>query len=142
MKEGTTIQQAQVEVADGTRGVMKEGTTIQQAQAKVVDGFGGVMKKKDVEVVVISQQVETNVEDAVVLVPNGNMEEQMQLNVEVGETFATTYVTRIEIELHITINMIEEQEIVALGQENANGDVELHVQIDAGGDILNLIYYN
>jgi hypothetical protein len=38
--------------------------------------------------------------------------------------------------------MIEEQEIVALGQENANGDVEPHAQIDGGGDILNLTYYN
>ncbi len=99
MKEGTTIQQAQVEVANGIGGAMKEGTTIQQAQAKVVDGFGGVMKEGDVEVVVISQQVEISVEDAVALVPNGNMEEQMQPNVEVWETFATTNVTRIEIEL-------------------------------------------
>jgi hypothetical protein len=66
------------------------------------------MKEGNVKVVVISQQVETNVEDAVALVPNGNMEEQIQLNVEVGETFATTDVTRIENELQKTINMIEE----------------------------------
>jgi hypothetical protein len=53
-----------------------------------------------------------------------------------------TNVTRIEIKLQRTINMIEEQNIIAPKQENANGDVELHVQIDGGGNILNLIYYN
>jgi hypothetical protein len=41
--------------------------------------------------------------------------------------------------------MINEQKIVAPSamskQENANGDVEPHVEIDAC-DILNLIYYN
>jgi len=36
--------------------------------------------------------------------------------------------------------MIEEQEIVVLKQENANGDAELHAQIE-GDDILNLTYY-
>jgi hypothetical protein len=99
MKEGTTIQQAQVQVVDGIGGVMKKGTTIQQAQAEVTDGIGGVMKKGDVKVVVTSQQVETSVEDVVTLVPNGNMEEQMQPNVEVRETFAATNVIRIDIEL-------------------------------------------
>jgi hypothetical protein len=48
----------------------------------------------------------------------------------------------MEIELQKTINMIEEQEIEFFGQENGNGDVEPHVQIDGGGDILNLPYYN
>jgi hypothetical protein len=38
--------------------------------------------------------------------------------------------------------MIKEQNIIVPKQENANGDVELHVQIDGGGDILNLTYYN
>jgi hypothetical protein len=33
------------------------------------------------------------------LVPNGNIEEGMQANVEVGETFATIDVSRIEVEL-------------------------------------------
>jgi hypothetical protein len=37
--------------------------------------------------------------------------------------------------------MIEEQEIVVLKQENANGDVKLHAQIE-GVNILNLTYYN
>jgi hypothetical protein len=66
------------------------------------------MKEGDVKVVVIFQQVETSVEDVVALVPNGNMEEQMEPNVEVGETFVATYVTRINFELQKTINMIEE----------------------------------
>jgi len=65
----------------------------------------------------------------------------MQANVGVGETSTTTDVNRIEVEFQKNINMIGEQEIVVLGQENANGDVEIHVQID-GGDILNFTYYN
>jgi uncharacterized protein YhfF len=81
------------------------------------------------------------VEDVVALTPNGNIRDQMQANVGVGETSTTTDVNRIEVEFQKTINMIGEQEIVVLGQENANGDVEIHVQID-GGDILNLTYYN
>lgn len=83
------------------------------------------MKKGDVEVVVISQQAKASLEDVVALVPNGNMEEQMQPNGEVGETFATTYVIKIEIELQKTINMIEEQKIKVLGQENGNGMLNL-----------------
>jgi hypothetical protein len=38
-------------------------------------------------------------EDVVALAPNGNIEERMQANVEVKETFATAYVSRIEVEL-------------------------------------------
>jgi hypothetical protein len=38
--------------------------------------------------------------------------------------------------------MIEEQTNLIFGQENVNGDVELHAQIDGGGDILNFTYYN
>jgi hypothetical protein len=67
------------------------------------------------------------VEGAVALDPNGNVEEGMQANVEVGETSTTVNtanVSRIEVELQRTIDMIEDQEIVGLGQENANGDVE------------------
>jgi hypothetical protein len=44
---------------------------------------------------VIGQQVE----DAVALAPNGNIKEGMQTNVEVGETFVITNVSRIEVEL-------------------------------------------
>jgi hypothetical protein len=94
-------------------------------------GIGGV------EVGVIGQQVE----DALALAPNGNIKEGMQANVEVGKTFETADVCRIEVKLQRTIDMIEDQEIVAHGQENANGDVDLRVQID-GGEILYLTYYN
>jgi hypothetical protein len=86
---------------------------------------------------VIGQQVE----DAITLAPNGNIEEGMQDNFEVGETFATTNVCRIEVQLQRTIDMIKDQEIVVHGQENANGNVDLHVQID-GVEILYLTYYN
>ncbi len=66
-------------------------------------------------------------EDVVALDPNGNIEEGMQANAEVGEIFAIANVSRIEVELRRTIDMIEYEEIVTLGQENANGDVEPRV---------------
>jgi hypothetical protein len=37
--------------------------------------------------------------------------------------------------------MIQKQEVVVHGYENANGDVEPHVE-SHGGDILNFTYYN
>jgi len=86
---------------------------------------------------VIGQQVE----DAVALAPNGNIEEGMQTNVEVGETFVITNVSRIEVELQRAIDIIKDQKNVTLGKENANGDVEPHAQID-GGEILYLIIIN
>ncbi len=65
----------------------------------------------------------------------------MQVNVEVGETSTTIDVCRIETKLQTIIDMIEDQEIVALGQENANRNVDLHVQID-GIEIVYLTYYS
>jgi predicted type IV restriction endonuclease len=67
---------------------------------------------------------------------------------QVGEAIAkasTTNVHRIEMDLEITILMIEEQKnvvpiIIVLKQKNANEDVEPRAHID-GGDILNFIYY-
>jgi hypothetical protein len=53
---------------------------------------------------VIGQQAE----DAIALAPNGNIEEGMQANVEVGETSTIAYVNRIEVELQRTIDMIED----------------------------------
>ncbi len=41
-----------------------------KAQVEVAHGIGGVMKEGNVKVVVISQQLEINVEDEVALVPN------------------------------------------------------------------------
>ncbi len=93
------------------------------------------MEEGDVKVRVIGQQTE----DAIALASNGNIEEGMQANVEVGKTSTTLDVSRIEIELQRTIDMIEDQEIVALQQENDN--VDPHVQID-GSEMLYLTYYN
>lgn len=68
----------------------------------------------------------------------------MQASANVGETFAAN-VNRIKVGLQKSIDMIGEQEIVApsvmLDQENANGDVELHAEINRG-DILNFTYHN
>jgi hypothetical protein len=44
----------------------------------------------------------------VALAPNGNIEEGMQANVKVGETYATADVCKIEIHLQRTIDMIEQ----------------------------------
>jgi hypothetical protein len=71
-------------------------------------GIEGVMEKGDVEVAMNGQQAK----DAITLAPNGNLEERMQANVEVGETSITSNVCRIKIELQRTIDMIEDQKIV------------------------------
>jgi hypothetical protein len=73
----------------------KYGAKDQQTGAKFVGGNGGVMEEGDVKVGVIGQQAE----DAITLAPNRNIEEGVQANVEVGETYATTNVSRIEVEL-------------------------------------------
>ncbi|CAM6010865.1 unnamed protein product [Sphagnum balticum] len=104
----------------------RNGAKDQQIGAKFVVGIGGVMEEKDIKVRVIGQQAE----DVIALAPNGNIEEGVQANVEVGETYATVDVNRIEVELQRTIDMIEDQEIVVPGQEIANVDVDLHAQID------------
>ncbi len=74
--------------------MMKYGAKDQQTGAKFVGGNGGVMEEGDVKVGVIGQQAE----DAITLAPNRNIE-GVQANVEVGETYATTNVSRIEVEL-------------------------------------------
>jgi hypothetical protein len=56
--------------------------------------------------------VQVGVEDELTLAFNGNMEEQVQANVDVRETFMVD-VSRIEVELQKTIDMIEDQEIIA-----------------------------
>ncbi len=80
------------------------------------------------------------VENVVALAPNGNIKEGIQANVEVEETFVTANVYRIEIDLQRTIDMIEDQKIVVLGLENANGNVDFRAQVDEG-EILYLTYY-
>jgi len=70
-----------------------------------VGGIGGVMEERGVEVGVIGQQAE----DGLALAPNGNIKEGMQAKVEVGETFATIDVCRIEVKLQRIVDMIEDQ---------------------------------
>ncbi len=82
----------------------RNGVGDQQARIEFASGIGGVAKETDVQVRVIGQQAE----DAIALAPNGNIEEGMQANVEVGETSTIAYVNRIEVELQRTIDMIED----------------------------------
>jgi hypothetical protein len=56
------------------------------------------------------QQVQVGVEEVTALASSRNMEEQMQVGVDVGETYVTN-VSRIEVELQKTIDMIEGQEL-------------------------------
>jgi hypothetical protein len=80
-----------------------------------------------------------SVEDVVPLIPSEIVEEeQVEVGGDIGETLKGN-VDQIEIDLEITILMIEDQENVVhvdplLEQKNANEDVELHAHID-GGDI-------
>ncbi len=55
--------------------------------------------------------MQVDVEDVHALASNGNMDEQVQANVDVGETF-TANISRIEVVS--IINMIEEQETIVL----------------------------
>ncbi len=99
--------------------------TNQQVLAKVVDGMRGVTNEKYLEASVMGQQA--SVEDVVPLVPSEIVEEEQ---VEVGEDIEKTFkigFDKIEMDLEITILMVEEQ-------ENVNEDGEPHAHID-GGDI-------
>jgi hypothetical protein len=76
----------------------------------------------------------------VVLALNGNVEERVQASVDVGET-STTYVNKIKVELQKPIDMIEEQDIMALSAILEQNNVQRHVEID-GGDTLNFTSSN
>jgi hypothetical protein len=67
--------------------------------------------KKDLEIGAIGQQTQTSVENVFALTPNGNIEKQMQVGVDVKETCAID-VNKIEVELQNTIYMIDKQKIV------------------------------
>ncbi len=71
----------------------------------------------------------------VALVSSGNVEEQVQASVDVGET-STTYVNKIKFELQKPIDMIKEQDIMALSAILEQNNVQRYVEID-GGDTLN-----
>ncbi len=95
--------------------IQKKGritTSNQQASTKSTYGMAFIMNEIDLETKVIGQQVQVGVEDELTLAFNGNMEEQVQANVDVRETFMVD-VSRIEVELQKTIDMIEDQEIIA-----------------------------
>jgi len=69
----------------------------QQALVEFADGMGGAMNEKDLETKVIGQQTQVGVEDVHTLILSGNIEKQMQANVDIGETSAID-VNRIEVE--------------------------------------------
>jgi len=76
----------------------------------------------------------------VALASSGNVEDQVQVNVDVGET-STIYVRKFEVELQKLINMIEEREIVVSNAMLEQNNVQPHVEID-GGDTLNFTSFN
>ncbi len=71
---------------------------------------------------------------------SGNVEDQVQASVDVGET-STIDVRKIEVGLQKLIDMIEEREIVVSNAMLEQNNVQPHVEID-GGDTLNFISFN
>jgi len=74
------------------------------------------------------------------LASSGNVEDQVQASVDVGET-SIIDVSKIEVELQKLIDMIEEQEIVVSNAMLEQNNVQPHVEID-GGDTLNFTSSN
>jgi hypothetical protein len=60
--------------------------------------MGGAMSEEDLETRVIKQQVQIIVEDVTTLIPNGNIDEQVQTHVDIGET-SMVDISKIEVEL-------------------------------------------
>ncbi len=56
------------------------------------------MSEEDLETRVIKQQVQIIVEDVTTLIPNGNIDEQVQTHVDIGET-SMVDISKIEVEL-------------------------------------------
>jgi len=81
----------------------------------LADGMGGVMNKGGLERWKMQKCVQTNVEDGALALCNVN-DKQVQMSVEVGETSIANLVT-IEVDLQKTIEMIMEQENVALASK-------------------------
>jgi hypothetical protein len=63
-----------------------------------IDGMGGAMNEKELKTRVIKKQAQTSVEDVATLTMNWNIEEQVQVGANVGET-SVENVNRIEVEL-------------------------------------------
>jgi len=79
----------------------KRGRTIatnQQPSVEFANGMGGATNEKDLETRVIKQQVQITAEDVTTLIPNGNIDEQVQTRVHIGET-SMVDVSKIEVEL-------------------------------------------
>ncbi len=76
----------------------------------------------------------------VALALSGNVEDQVQASVDVGET-STIDVRKIEVELQKLIDMIKEWEIVVSNAMLEQNNVQPHVEID-GGDTLNFTSFN
>ncbi len=72
------------------------------------------MSEEDLETRVIKQQVQIIVEDVTTLIPNGNIDEQVQTHVDIGET-SMVDISKIEVELQKTIDMVEKQKYIVLG---------------------------
>jgi hypothetical protein len=70
----------------------------QQASVESANGMGGAMNEEDLKIGVIKQQVQANVEDVAALTLNGNIEEQVQTCVDIGET-SMVDVNKIEVGL-------------------------------------------
>jgi len=60
--------------------------------------MGGAMNEEDLDTRVIGQQAQIGVEDVRALNLNGNIEKQVQVGLDVGET-STIDINRIEVEL-------------------------------------------
>jgi hypothetical protein len=77
--------------------------------------MGGVMNEGGLEALKMQKHMQANVEDGALAPCNFN-EEQVQVTIEVGETFTIDLVT-IEVDLQKNIEMIVEQENVALASK-------------------------
>jgi hypothetical protein len=110
----------------------------EEASTKLANGMGGVMNERGLEGWKMLKHVQTNVRDGALALCNVN-EEQVQVSVEVGETFTIELAT-IEVDLQKTIDMILEQEnVVIASMLKENEHVIKHVEIDVD-DIFILIY--
>jgi hypothetical protein len=110
----------------------------EQTSTKLADGIGGVMSEGGLEGWKMQKHMQANIEDGA-LAPHNVNEEQVQTSVEIGETFTIDLAT-IEVDLQKTIEMIVEEENVALvSVQEEDEHVIRHVEIDVG-DILILTY--
>jgi len=109
----------------------KKRITGEEEEASIIlaNGMGGVMNEGGLEGWKMLKHVQANVEDGALALCNVN-EEQVQVSVNVGETFTTKLAT-IEVDLQKTIDMILKQKNVIIASVlEENGHVIKHVEID------------